>query len=644
MHYPLPFLLLLSFPIMLAAQDPTPEWQAYTSMRNIQQVLVHSSGIWNATRGGVLRFDPSRRTYQRYTRLEGVAGNNVLTAIADNQGHLWFGTDGAGLSRFRPENEAFDPPFLDFFNLPIQSMATIDNRLFVGTDQGVSVFLTDKEEVKETYRQLGTITKDTGANALAVFNNHLFVGTSEGMAWADLALPNLQDPDSWQALNIDEVKDIFVFNDSLYTIAGTSIFFYNGAKNHFERDFVRSDLVSLGTQNGQLIAAQEKGKLFIREGKASWKELSTSFSVDINSISRGDSVLWVGSVVGLRSVGIETPPNARNPAFNEFYDMRRYGTNDLWVASVEKDVGVIRGLYQYDGIGWNVFTKKNGLPSDVAVSLEIGPRGRLWVGTWGQGLTIRQSETTWIHVNEKDSILEGIPGASSFVVISDIIRDSNDLMWLANVQVGLVVMDGFRPRNSQLISQADLGLAPQRDIGRIAIGPDNLKWISTPRDGFILFDDGGTPFDTEDDFSQVFSTLSTNDELSSNRIKDITVSPNNTVWVAADNGLNAVQGSYTRGVGFEVSSWHTYTSADGLPDNETNTVLADPNGTVWVGTEKGLSRINQEGQVEFTVNSSNSGLIDNRVKSLLLDNAPKQIMDRYHQWLKCAKLGPRHKR
>jgi len=625
MRYLLPFLLFLIFPIQLVAQDPISEWQAYTSMRNINQVLVHPSGIWSATTGGVLRFDPVRRTYQRFTSLEGVAGNNVLTAVADDQGHLWFGTAGRGLSRFRPEDNAFDPPNLDFVDLPIQALATTGNRLFVGTDEGVSVFLMEKEEVKETYRQLGSLTKDTGVDALAVFNNQLFVGTEEGIAWADLALPNLQDPDSWFVLNIGEVKDLMVFNDSLYAIAATSVFVYNPETERFNRDLVRPDLVSLGTKDGQVIVAQREGTFLARQGESSWTELNSSFNVNINSISRGDSTLWVGSVIGLRAVGSEEPPNARDPAFNEFYDMRRFGEDTLWVASVEKDVGVIRGLYQFDGTGWNVFTSRNGLPSDTAVSLEIGPQNRLWVGTWGQGLAIRQSNTSWLRVNHNNSILQGIPGASSFVVISDITRDANGLMWLANIQVGLVVMDGWQPRNSQLIPQASLGLAVGRDMGKIAIGPDNLKWVSTPRDGFLLFDDGGTPFDTSDDFAQVFSTLSTNGELSSDRTRDIAVDQNGTVWVTADNGLNAVRGTYTRGVGFDVSSWRIYSTSDGLPDNEINAVLTDPNGTTWVGTENGLSRINQDGEVEFTFNRSNSGLIDNRVKSLLLDEQQSEL-------------------
>ena len=71
-------------------------WGAFTSMSEINQILVHGGGVWSATVGGVLHFDQAARTYQRYTRLDGLAGNKVLSLTADAAGDLWFGTDQQG--------------------------------------------------------------------------------------------------------------------------------------------------------------------------------------------------------------------------------------------------------------------------------------------------------------------------------------------------------------------------------------------------------------------------------------------------------------------------------------------------------------------------------------------------------------------
>ena len=71
----------------------------------------------------------------------------VLSVAVDEEGDLWFGTDGRGLSRLRSGTQVFDPPFLDFEGLRITALAAEEGRVYVGTDQGISVFLTDKEEV-----------------------------------------------------------------------------------------------------------------------------------------------------------------------------------------------------------------------------------------------------------------------------------------------------------------------------------------------------------------------------------------------------------------------------------------------------------------------------------------------------------------
>ena len=46
-------LLLLALPAQ--AQLKGAEWQAYTSMRNINRLLVHQDAVWAITSGGVLR-------------------------------------------------------------------------------------------------------------------------------------------------------------------------------------------------------------------------------------------------------------------------------------------------------------------------------------------------------------------------------------------------------------------------------------------------------------------------------------------------------------------------------------------------------------------------------------------------------------
>ena len=164
------------------------EWSAYTSMREASRLFVGSDFVWVATSGGVLRFDRTAQTFSRFTRLNGLPSNEVSCITRDEQGNIWFGTRYAGLGRLEKGKNEFDPAISDFKDLEINSLVSHGRDVYVGTDQGVSLYSMDREEVKESYRQLGNLIKDTKVNSVNVHNGTIWVGADGGVAWADLSL------------------------------------------------------------------------------------------------------------------------------------------------------------------------------------------------------------------------------------------------------------------------------------------------------------------------------------------------------------------------------------------------------------------------------------------------------------------------
>ncbi len=263
--------------------------------------------------------------------------------------------------------------------------------------------------------------------------------------------------------------------------------------------------------------------------------------------------------------------------------MAQTADGHLWVASVPKDNLPAFGLYEFDGQGWTTHTSRTNLSSEKVSAVETDAEGLLWVGSWGWGIDVRDAAGQWHNLNATNSALAGIDG-DAFVAISDIDRDANGLLWIANVRNGLVVMDGWPPQRAALNS----------------------------------FDDGGTPFAIGDELGLAFDTAAYPD-LTSDTISDIHVDRSGRVWVATNNGLNAVRGTYSRAnADFAVASWRVYSTDNGLPSTATTALAEDDWGRMWVGTEGGLARINTEGQVEFALDTSD-GLVNNRVNSLHFD-------------------------
>ena len=618
MRIPQPHALTLLTVLLLHvssyAQQRLADWAAFTSTKDMNSVLVHNGTVWGATNGGVLRLDLSTQLYTKYNRVNGLAGNRVLSAAADALGHIWFGTLGNGLSRFRPDTNEFDLVFVDFTELNINAMVIDGDRIFVGTDRGISLFQIDKEEVKETYRSLGSLPRNTPVTEIAILNETLWVGTEDGLAWADLSLPNLLDPDSWKVNDLESITDLVVLNDTLFIATGRSLLRTTG--NSFDVDLQRNNIHHLGVFRGILAGADANGKVFLRESDGWTFDPSLPAFSGIRSLSRGEEALWVATSDGLRVIGADAPPAPQEPAANQFYDISLNG-DELWIASVPNDQGLTKfGIYHFDGEIWRIFRKGVDFLSNLVVSSETDRSGNVWVGTWGDGLLIRDNRGNWNRLNQENSVLNGIGSSRSFVVISDIIRDTNGLMWIANVQIGLAVMDGWPPKRQHLYGQESIGLPLQRDIGKIAIGPDGLKWITTPRNGFILFDDGKTPFESGDEFAIVVDTNS-DSRLTSDRTSDILVDRTGQVWVATDNGLNAIRGLYSdSNNNFEIDSWRIYNDGNGLPSRNISALEIDTQGALWIGTDAGLARIGQNGEVTSVLTTANSGLVSNRVNSL----------------------------
>jgi ligand-binding sensor domain-containing protein len=67
-------------------------------------------------------------------------------------------------------------------------------------------------------------------------------------------------------------------------------------------------------------------------------------------------------------------------------------------------------------------------------------------------------------------------------------------------------------------------------------------------------------------------------------------------------------------------SWTTYTTSDGLGDNNARELLVSSTGTIWVATAGGVSR---RGSAELTFsnfNVQNSGLLLNDARDLVEDS------------------------
>jgi ligand-binding sensor domain-containing protein/signal transduction histidine kinase len=104
-----------------------------------------------------------------------------------------------------------------------------------------------------------------------------------------------------------------------------------------------------------------------------------------------------------------------------------------------------------------------------------------------------------------------------------------------------------------------------------------------------------------------FETYTTENGLSNDQVRDFHEDPDGTIWIGTDGGLNRLRDG----------RFQVYTEKDGLPNRDVRVVLRDRTGELWVGTHGGgLCRFRDGRCRTFTVRD---GLVSNRIRALAED-------------------------
>ncbi|MDZ7374758.1 MAG: hypothetical protein ONB23_12445 [candidate division KSB1 bacterium] len=590
------------------AQAQFWQWRSWTCSREVRSLAVDSTGIWAATSGGLLYVDARSLEIAKFTNTEGLPTNDLTAVAVDRRGHVWVGHANGYLTDLDPRTHQIRI-VKDYGGWQINDLAVKGDSLYVGLSLGVSLYLINRNEVKETYRNLGRrFPVEIAARCLAIVQDTIWVGTDFGIAAADLRSRNLQAPDLWtnitsaDGLPSDSVRSLQPFGGRIYAGTRSGLAVREAAKWRVV-GFGGEEVVDLAPWRDSLVVVTRWGVgLWKGDGRLLGKPIARCRAAAIDLMGN----LWVASEVdGLARFDLHgnswivVRPN--EPGGNNITDLALDRRGVLWCTTRS-------GVSSYDGSLWRHYSVRSGhLPTDVTLSVAVDVQNRKWIGTQGYGLVVFTESDTGILVTRYTQEGGKLAGSDTptYVIVSRVRSDAAGNVWILNkfANNGRAVV-AVTPQDEWVYFSTFDGLKSTRTVS-ITFDAHGRAWVGTEGEGVVVIDYGQSLTDrADDDLSQ--GLTATEDGLESNLVRSLAADGSGVIWIGTDRGLN---------FWFEGRVGTRY----GLISEDVYCVAVDPQDNKWIGTVGGITLLDQDGYPFRHFTTENSQLIWDHVQAIAFD-------------------------
>lgn len=310
----------------------------------------------------------------------------------------------------------------------------------------------------------------------------------------------------------------------------------------------------------------------------------------------GAGVLWVGTRMGLWKKNGERFEEVAGP--NDVFRRR------IMALAVTRDsslwAGTEEGLHRWKDGKVRSYRRSDGLGADLVRCLFVDKKHRVWAGTSGGGVSVLHGDEITTY-----STRDGL----SHDMVQSVFEDRDGNIWIGTRRGGLNryqngSFSALRRRDG-LSDDFVYSVIEDREGNLWAGANQGLNRLSNGK--FLTYRAPSGPDDTSE-------------------IQTVSVDPKGRVWASHANGLFRLEGNrfegfdlggfcageqiysaafdsrgtvwagcYGGGVaGFRGSRRIVLTEADGLESNRVRALAVDPRGRLWVGTERGLSVIEDD--------------------------------------------------
>jgi len=525
--------------------------------------------LWVGTFGGGLAIlDKNTGKFKRYknnpTNPRSLSGSSIRAIVEDSQHQIWIGVDGGGLDLYSEQTDDFtvykhvngDPETLSndiMMNICIDK----DGDFWIGTyEGGMNRFNPTTKKVQQFHHNPNDPNSLSCETVWSVFEN------SDGTMWCatrggGLCIYNKQTK-RFSTYMYNKTDKYSINNDKVLSIF---------------KD--RSGLIWIGTESNGLNLYDEKSRKFrlIKNEAGNSNSISND---NVMAVRQEGDITWIATRGGsLNSMNTKTgkitkydTPKSCKFDFNSLISLELGPDGKLWLGTDGN------GLFLFDPKTGNAenyrydnTSKPNQISNNAITAIVPLNESEIWLSTWGGGLN---------KFNFKTKIFTYIPIDQSFMknVGWSLMKDKYGILWVGTNGRGLLRIDPKTGEKKYFENQRG---------NTKSISNNVVMYVFEASDGILWVGTGGGGLNRFDTKTGIFTAYDRKSGLPNDMIQGINEDNNKNIWVSTANGLSKFNP--------KTKEITTYFEENGLQGSifSERSCYKDNNGLLYFGGSKGLT-------------------------------------------------------
>jgi len=652
---PIFFLLLMLTQHKLIAQIGIGEWRDHLSYSHARKLSIAGDNIFVTTPEAMFVYNRKNHETEKLSKITVLSDFEIADIVYSSQYQMHVLAYANGNLDFIYNNgNVLNIP--DIYNkielgsVHINQLFLSGNLAYLAASYGISVVDISRKEIKESYYIGNNGTQEEVQN-LHMAGDSIFALMADNIKKAAANNRFLSDVNQWKNLDFPTGTKNALFlcgtDKEIYlcTQSDTAYHVYSyTSKWNLQLSFEEKPKNFYQHNNQIYLLLEQKAQIYSNSFYLI-KEFNNYGFGDFNPneiIADATNFYFADEYLGLvlyeNQQFKSVYPNG--PLYSDAFTIKSKG-DYLYAAPGAVDLAWNNsfqtvGLHRFWNETWNsnfLWTEKGRDLINIAID-PYNP-AHVFGSTWSDGIYEFQDFQLKKIYNQENSPLENIsPYTEGFVRVGGMAFDAANQLWVNNSGVpnALHVLKSNGEWTSFPVGNAIN--APT--MGEIIIDDYNQKWIVLPRGyGLLVYNDNFTTDIPSDDYYKQIDVKDETGELITNQIYCIAKDLDGTIWLGTDKGVV----SYFNPAGFKENQ-NFYASRLKVFEEENDSVVqylletqtvtsiaVDGANRKWIGTAGGgVFLVTADGQQTIvSFNTSNSPLISNQIRDIEINDNTGEV-------------------